>query len=79
MQKVKPVWTWGDKLDQVDHGELDQFISNEVASEPCSTERLLSLYDGANDRERMLIDAVTIALTGWSVESLLNNSQGAEE
>jgi len=76
---VKPVWTWDSKLDQINHEALDQFISDETASEPCSTDVLVNLYEESTAEQRELIDRVTIAITGWSVESLLNNSQGVEE
>lgn len=75
----KPVWTWGSRLDEIDHEELDQFIANETSSEPSSTEVLVRLYDEATAKQRELIDKVTIAITGWSVESLLNNSQPEQE
>lgn len=76
---MKPVWTWESKLDLIDHEALNQFISDETASEPCSTSVLVNLYDQSTPKQRELIDRVTIAITGWSVESLLNNSQGEEE
>ena len=73
-----PTWTWHDKLSSVKHDKLDQFINDSVASEPCSIDMLLSLYDSGTPEQRELIDRVTIALTGWSMESLLNHSQGVE-
>lgn len=77
------VWTYQGQMEELPYDEITQFICDETGDSCNEGEnvalQLVRAYDRATLDGRDAIDNATIAITGWSVKSLVEKTLSFKE
>ncbi len=77
--RIAEIWDWESRLDEIDYAALDQyFIEQAFSDDDRKIKGLIEKYRQASIEERDTMNTVTIFLTGWTIPTLVANSQGDE-